>query len=171
MIRNLVLALGAAALLAGCATGPTVDGAGVYRISANDTDQIRFRMLDAVNALRAGAGAPPLQMNGALNAAAQSHARDMSRQGRAWPFGGDGASPYVRVARNGYRGRLVAEVYSQSFETELATLAAWVDSGVWGEALLDPEATDFGLGWQQDPTGLIWWAVTLGDASPDPVTG
>lgn len=165
MIRTFTTLLLAAGLLAGCAAGPSVTGEGVYRIRASDRDEITFRMLDSVNALRRGAGVQPVSLNAQLTAAAESHARDMSRQQRAWPFGSDGSSPYDRLRRSGYPGQLVAEVYSQTFETELETLAAWVSDGAWGEEILDPAATDMGFAWQQDPTGLIWWAIVLGDGS------
>ncbi len=163
MIRTALVLL-AAAGLAGCAPGATRSGAaGIYRIRAGDTDDIQFRMLDSVNDLRAAVGAQPLQLNSELSAAAETHARDMSRQQRAWPFGSDGSSPYERIRRSGYGGALVAEVYSQTYETELETLAAWVQDGAWGEEILDPQATDMGFGWEQDSSGLIWWAITLGD--------
>ncbi len=161
MVRHFAL-LAVAALVA-CAPGPQVSNSGVYLLSPRDSAEVQYRMLDSVNALRAGVGAPPVALNGALTAAAETHARDMSRQQRAWPFGSDGSSPYVRVRRSGFTGTLVAEAYSQTFETELETLAAWIDSGVWGDALLDPAATDMGFGWKQDNSGLIWWAIVLGD--------
>jgi len=164
MFRKLCLAAAASVALAACATGPVVEG-GVYRISSADEARIQFRMLDAVNALRAEAGVPPVELDARLTAAAEAHARDMSRQQRAWPFGSDTSSPYDRVQRSGYPGALVAEVYAQTYETELATLAAWVDDGAWGPEILSPEATDMGFAWRQDPNGLLWWAIVLGDAT------
>lgn len=164
MIRLSALLLLAAAMLAACE--PTVSNApGVYRIRAGDTAEIQNRVLDSVNALRQGAGVQPLQLNAALNSAASTHAADMSRQQRAWPFGSDSSSPYERVLRAGYTGDLVGELYSQSFETELETLTAWIDDGTWGDELLDPDATEMGFGWHQDSTGLIWWVLNLGDST------
>lgn len=168
MFRKVLLPALALLALSACETGPSVSGAGVYRIRAGDTAEIQYRMLDSVNALRAGVGAPPVALNANLTAAAETHARDMSRQGRAWPFGSDRSSPYERVARSGYPGALVAEVYSQTYETELDTLAAWVNDGAWGDAILDRDATDMGFAWQQDSSGLIWWAITLGARGAEP---
>lgn len=148
--------------LAACDTGPSVNKAGVYTLRDSDRADVQYRMLDSVNALRAGKGAAPLTLNAQLTATAETHARDMSRQGRAWPFGSDRSSPYERVARSGFPGELVVEVYSQTFETELETLAAWVDDGAWGDEILDPNATDMGFAWKQDSSGLIWWCITLG---------
>ncbi len=75
----------------------------VYHIKKNDGPKIEYRMLDAVNALRQASGARPVQLNSQLNAAAATHARDMSIQNRPWHFGSDGSSPLDRVRRVGYQ--------------------------------------------------------------------
>jgi uncharacterized protein YkwD len=154
-------------LLGACAPSGTQVPAGAYQIRSGDVPEIQYRMLDSVNALRAQAGVAPVALDARLTAAAQAHATDMSRQRRAWPFGADGTSPYDRVARSGYGGALVAELYAQTFETELDTLAAWVDDGAWGAEILDPAASDMGFAWQQDPSGLLWWVIVMGDRSSD----
>lgn len=79
----------------------------VYVISGAEAAKIPYRLLDAVNALRQAKGAPALNFNAALNAAALTHARDMSVQNRPWHFGSDGSSPLVRVQRVGYTGQLL----------------------------------------------------------------
>ena len=163
--------ISASLVLSACANnGPATNSEGVYKIRSGDTADIQYRMLDSVNALRAGAGVAPLQLNASLTAAAETHAKDMSRQQRAWPFGSDGSTPYDRIQRAGYFGGLVAEVYSQSFETELETLTAWVNDAAWGSELLDKDATDMGFAWHQDSNGLIWWAITLGTTLPSGVS-
>ncbi len=152
-------------VLGACApTGPQMPS-GAYRIGPADVPEIQYRMLDSVNALRSQAGVAAVALDARLTAAAQAHATDMSRQRRAWPFGADGSSPYDRVSRAGYGGALLAELYAQTFETELDTLAAWVDDGAWGGEILDPAATDMGFAWQQDPSGLLWWVIVMGDRS------
>jgi uncharacterized protein YkwD len=166
-----VLAVLTLAVSACAPQGPTVTGSGVYQIRASDEADVQYRMLDSVNALRAGVGAPPLALDPRLTAAAKTHAQDMSRQRRAWPFGSDGSSPYDRIARSGYQGTLATELYAQTFETELDTLAAWVDDGAWGDEILDPAVTDMGFAWQQDPSGLLWWVIVLGDGSPQITLG
>ncbi|QIE40798.1 CAP domain-containing protein [Rhodobacteraceae bacterium SC52] len=166
VLTVLLLGLGACAPQ----SGPLVSSAGVYSIRSGDVADIQYRMLDSVNALRAGAGVAPVELDARLTAAAETHARDMSRQQRAWPFGSDGSSPYDRIGRSGYQGTLVAELYAQTFETELDTLAAWIDDGAWGEEILSPDATDMGFSWKQDNTGLLWWVILLGDGSTLAVT-
>ncbi|GAB4284136.1 MAG: CAP domain-containing protein [Roseovarius sp.] len=134
----------------------------IYRIHPSETATIQFRMLDAVNALRAAARVGPLQLNARLNAAAATHSRDMSRQNRPWHFGSDGSSPLDRVRRVGYAGALVGETISETYETELETLAAWMEEEDTRRVLLDPEANEMGFAWQQEASGKIWWTLVLG---------
>ena len=130
MNRRSFLMISAALLAASC--GPTVtapqlgpDGKPlprVYRIPAGSDAKIEYSMLDSVNALRQARGVAPLQLDARLNAAAATHARDMSVQNRPWHFGSDGSSPVDRVRRAGYSGELVGEAISETFETELEGL-------------------------------------------------
>lgn len=134
----------------------------VYRISNADTAKIQFRVLDSVNALRAGAGQAPLELDSKLNAAAATHARDMSVQNRPWHFGSDGSSPLDRVARVGYVGRLVGENISETYENETATLAAWMDLPATRNVILSPDARNLGFSWFQERNGKIWWTLVTG---------
>ncbi|RVT82088.1 CAP domain-containing protein [Rhodobacteraceae bacterium CCMM004] len=137
----------------------------VYRLSASDTADVQFRMLDAVNALRQAAGAGPLQLNAELNAAAATHSRDMSVQNRPWHFGSDGSSPLDRVRRVGFRGSLLGENISETYETELQTLAAWMENPATREIIVDPRATLMGFSWFQEPNGKIWWTMVTGSGA------
>ena len=83
-------------------------------------------------------------------------------QNRPWHFGSDGSSPLDRLSRVGYRGALVGEVISESFETELVTLAAWMEDPDTREVILNPAATRAGVGWLQEPEGKLWWTMVLG---------
>jgi len=155
-------------LLSACATpAPTVGADGkplprIYKISARDTGPIQFRVLDAVNALRTAAGSQPVALNANLNAAAETHSRDMSVQNRPWHFGSDGSSPLDRVRRANYTGGLIGENISESYETELETLAAWMDLAETRTVILDPGAKDLGIAWYQEPNGKIWWTLITG---------
>ncbi len=134
----------------------------LYRIRSGDTAKIQFRMLDSVNTLREAAELPPVQLNAQLNAAAATHSRDMSIQNRPWHFGSDGSSPIDRVARVGYQGALVGEAISETYETELETLAAWMEEPSTRGVILSPEAADLGFAWLQEDNGKIWWTMVLG---------
>lgn len=138
----------------------------VYRIKGGDTAQIQFRMLDSVNALRQAAGAPAVRLSSELTAASKTHARDMSVQNRPWHFGSDGSSPLDRVTRAGYQGRLIGENISETFETELETLSAWMETPETREVILDPRARDMGLSWHQESNGKIWWTMIMGQSAP-----
>lgn len=160
-------------LLAACAqpVAPTIGADGkplprVYNISARDEARIAFTMLDSVNALRAAAGVQPLRLNAQLTAAAATHARDIAVQNRAWSFGSDGSSGLERVARTGYRGGFVGEAVSETFETELETLAAWMEDPSTRPVILDPKAEEMGFAWFQERTGKLWWVLVTGSSTP-----
>lgn len=133
-----------------------------YKIRKSDTSKLQFRMLDSVNALRSAAGAGPVQMNAQLNAAAATHSRDMSSQNRPWHFGSDGSSPIDRAQRAGYTGPMLGENISETYETELETLAAWMDSSGTRQVILEPSAVNMGFAWHQESSGKIWWTLVMG---------
>ena len=161
---------GAAVALSGCvatSAEPRLGSDGkplpqVYVISGAEAAKIPYRLLDAVNALRQAKGAQPLNFNAALNAAALTHARDMSVQGRPWHFGSDGSSPIDRVARVGYAGHFLGETLSETYETELETLTAWLEQRDTRAIILDPRAREIGFAWHQEANGKLWWVLTTG---------
>lgn len=166
--RELVLGL-AALGLAACETQPArrlgPDGLPLpvaYRINPADTAAIQFRMLDSVNALRRNAGVPMVQLDPRLTAAAATHSRDMSIQNRPWLFGSDGSSPLDRARRVGYPGRLLGENISESFESELQTLAAWMTQEDTRAVILEPRARFMGFAWYQEAAGKLWWTLNMG---------
>ncbi|MEB8388912.1 CAP domain-containing protein [Rhodobacteraceae bacterium KMM 6894] len=172
MTRILVLLLSAVLALSACATPPPSqpqlgsDGKPlpkVYRIRASDASAVQFRMLDSVNSLRTAAGQSPVQLNAQLNAAAATHSRDMSLQNRPWHFGSDASSPIDRVRRVGYPGNLVGETISETYETELETLAAWMDDSSTRKVILAPDARNMGFSWLQEDNGKIWWTLVMGN--------
>ena len=170
MLRKFALFAALAFALVACATPDPIplgpDGKPVpqvYRIAEQDSADVQFRFLDGVNALRAASGAQQVSISAELTAAAATHSRDMSLQNRPWHFGSDGSSPLDRVSRAGYRGQLLGENISESYESELETLAAWMTQTDTRNVILDPRATDVGLSWFQEPSGKIWWTVIFGE--------
>jgi uncharacterized protein YkwD len=137
----------------------------IYDIKAHTTAQIQFRMLDAVNVLRSSRSLTSLQLNAQLNAAAATHSRDMSVQNRPWHFGSDGSSPLDRAAMVGYEKVFLGETISETYESEITTLTAWINSDSTREVILDPRANDLGFAWFQEPNGKIWWTMLLGGNS------
>ncbi len=168
MYRLLIIAFAALFALSACTPqGPVLGPNGkplprVYRINAASSGKIQLRMLDSVNALRNVAGAAPLRLNSQLTAAAATHSRDMSVQNRPWHFGSDGSSPLDRVKRTGYPGIMRGENISETYETELETLSAWMDLSDTRNVIMDPKSTDMGFSWHQDKNGKIWWTLLTG---------
>ena len=169
MIRILSVLLAIAVPISACAPAAPqlgTDGKALpkaYRISARDTGKIQFRMLDSINALRAAADAPQVALNANLNAAAATHSKDMANQNRPWHFGSDGSSPIDRIARVGYSGGLVGETISETYESELETLAAWMEQPDTRRVLMSPDARNMGFAWFQEPNGKIWWTLVMGN--------
>ncbi|MCU0904672.1 MAG: CAP domain-containing protein [Tabrizicola sp.] len=167
MDRRVFLLTGVGLTLAACSTtsAPQVGADGrplpqVYRIS--DPREVSFRFLDAMNTLRAARGLPSVAFDASLNAAAETHARDMSVQNRPWHFGSDGSSPLVRAQRSGYTGRLLGENISETYETELETLSSWMAQPDTRVVIMDPLATKLGFAWFQEAGGKIWWTMVTG---------
>lgn len=167
MDRRIFLAQGAVLALAACAStsAPTVGADGkplprVYKIK--DAREVSFRFLDSMNTLRAAKSLPPVAFDATLNAAAETHSRDMSVQNRPWHFGSDGSSPVVRVQRVGYAGTFYGEAISETYQTELETLSAWMKQADTRNVILDPRARDLGFAWYQEPQGKIWWTLLTG---------
>ena len=175
------LALGAATAVSACV--PTLGAAPrlgpdgmplpqVYDTQAQGPGTIEYRLLDSVNAVRTARGMRPLTLNAQLNAAAATHSRDMSLQNRPWHFGSDGSSPLDRVRRVGYTGKLLGELISETFETELETLGNWMEQPDERSIILDARATDLGFAWFQEKNGKIWWTLVTGtQAAGYPVAG
>jgi uncharacterized protein YkwD len=167
MNRRIFLLASAGMTLAACSTtsAPQVGADGkplpkVYKIS--DARAVSFRFLDSMNTLRAAKGLPQVNFDASLNAAAETHSRDMSVQNRPWHFGSDGSSPLVRVQRSGFTGRFLGENISETYETELETLSSWMAQPDTRVVIMDPMATRLGFAWYQEPGGKIWWTMLTG---------
>ena len=173
MIYRVVLAIGLL-LMAACTQGTgSNSGPGerplrpIYVIKPSDAARIQYSILDGINSLRRAGGLQTLIFNAKLNAAAATHARDMAVQNRAWHFGSDGSSPLDRMERVGYEGTLLGENISETFESELETLAAWMETPATRTIILAPDAQEMGFSWYQEPSGKIWWTLVTGIEAPN----
>ena len=173
MTKPILAVTAALMVLGGCAFSPLglsrpqigADGQPIpvaYRITPREEAEIPARVLGQVNMLRANSGIPPLALSPQLAAAAMAHSRDMSAQNRAWHFGSDGSSPLDRARRQGYAGNLLGEDISETYENDIATLGAWMQTRDTRDILMDPAARELGLGWFQEQTSKIWWTVLVG---------
>ncbi|MEX0970292.1 MAG: CAP domain-containing protein [Paracoccaceae bacterium] len=147
--------------VAACEMGGTD---GVHYIRANEGERIRANQLEAVNLARSERGLRPLVLSAALNAASDVHARDISEQRRAWDFGSDRSSPQTRAQRAGFNGRVTGENVAETFVMNEEILRVWLADVRARAAIINPDATDLGIGWHQDPDGRIWWVQMTGAA-------
>lgn len=170
MTKFTLLALGALVALSACApitspSQPGPDGQPVpaaSMIDAREAQAIPARVLQQINTLRGNIAAPAMRMNPQLTATALAHSRDMAAQNRAWHWGSDGSSPLERVRRQGYSGQLVGENISESYENDIQTLNAWMQTRDTRDVIMDPTATSLGFAWYQEPSGKIWWTLISG---------
>ena len=132
------------------------------RIENFDSEEIRKRHLDYLNAIRQERGLTNLQISNSLNSSAATHARDIFKQQRAWNFGSDGSSPQKRAEISGFKGVVTGENVSETYEGEFLVLQVWVKNSFSRSVLLNKEATHLGLGWYQQDNGKIWWVQVLG---------
>ncbi|WP_299846109.1 CAP domain-containing protein [uncultured Paracoccus sp.] len=160
-----VLALTACApRLAGPQLGP--DGQPIpvaYTIDQREATEIPLRAQGQINQLRANIGLTPLMLSPQLSAASVAHSQDMAAQNRAWHFGSDGSSPLDRAKRQGYFGGIIGENISESYENDVQTLNAWMQTRDTRDIIMDPTATQLGIGWYQEPSKKIWWTLVTGN--------
>ncbi|MCF6272292.1 MAG: CAP domain-containing protein [Rhodobacteraceae bacterium] len=140
-------------------------GDGVERITGGEANAIRLNQLDLVNAVRAQVGSPPLTLSSELTAAAETHARDIASQLRAWNFGSDRSSPQTRAERAGFNGIVTSEDVAETFMGNTEIFQAWISNARAREAMQNPAATHMGLGWYQEASGKLWWVMDIGAAS------
>ena len=62
----------------------------------------------------------------------------------------------------GYTGSVLGANISETYESELETLAAWMEMPDTRGVILDRRATDMGFDWFHEPNGKIWWTLVLG---------
>ena len=140
-------------------------GVGTFALPLAERAEVLAVEGDAAMMAALDKGVSEVSFNATLNAASATHSRDMAVQNRPWHFGSDGSSPLTRVQRVGYNGKLLGELISETFETELQTLADWMAQQDTRDTLMDPRATDLGFAWFQETNGKIWWAALVGQAA------
>jgi uncharacterized protein YkwD len=133
-------------------------------IESYDSEKIRIRHLDIVNALRQERGLLMLTFSRELNASADTHAIDISNQKRAWNFGSDASSPQERAEVSSFSGIVRGENVSETFEGEFEVLQVWLKNSLSSQIILDEGSNKIGLGWHQDLNGTIWWVQVLGQS-------
>lgn len=135
----------------------------------HDLESVRAEMLARVNAARRSAGLPPLERSLDLDLAAQAHARDLLARGYYSHRSPEGSTPASRARVAGYPSDLVAEnLHERAGPVELI-LRDWLSSPGHRRNVLDPGATELGVGlalgpgYGSDPSGYrVVWVQSFG---------
>lgn len=152
-------------LVAGAAQAQTL----VARASAA---QVNDRVLQLVNQARSQgrrcgedqfAPTAPLASAIPLDAAAQSHARDMAAREYFAHKGKDNRQPRDRIREAGYAARLSGENIAFGPESAEEVVTGWLDSPGHCANLMDPRFRHMGIGVATArKAGHIYWVQTFG---------
>ena len=99
-----------------------------------------------INAARTKAGLSALTIDSQLAAAAQGHSTDMACFGLLSHSGSNGSTPYQRVSASSYTGTFRQEIIYAGGYPQTA-FDWWMGDQVHHDAILDPKATEMGVGY------------------------
>jgi len=131
-----------------------------YSSTALSADKAR----DIINQYRRDKGLKPLNIDVKLTAAANAHARDLSKWDRISHYGSDGSNPWDRVKRSGYPARLAAENVGTGQIDFAEVMRGWRESPGHNKNLLLADATHMGIALVQDPKTEFktFWTLVVG---------
>lgn len=128
--------------------------------------------LRLINQARAAKGCPELVVNPKLQAAAEGHAKAMSKQNFFGHKSKNGASVGRRVTAQGYNWRKVAENIAMGWPTPERTVQDWLSSAGHRKNILDCSLRETGLAVVYDPNDAplpgyghamkYYWVQTFG---------
>ncbi len=131
-------------------------------------------VLAAVNAARAEprqcgdrryAAAPPLQLNRALDAAAQVHSEDMARLRYFSHQQQDGSVVGDRARHAGYTWRSIGENIASGLDSARAAVDGWLDSPGHCANIMNAGFAEMGIAYAINPErGTVYWTQVLGKA-------
>ncbi|WP_050986770.1 CAP domain-containing protein [Streptomyces somaliensis] len=156
-----------AAPAAPAAPGAREGGTEPYRARATRTggtaaDHAR-RVVDLVNAERAGAGCPALRVDDRLQRAAQGHADDMAARDYYAHDTPEGRGPGDRIGAAGYRWSTWAENIHRGPGDPAAAVRGWMESPGHRANILNCAFRDIGVGVTLRSNGP-WWVQNFGAA-------
>lgn len=169
-------AAGSALLASACSASPpanvpaprSADPAGVTAAAGSHADPVASLIVTQTNQFRAAHHLPPVTPAPELMKAAQDFAAFMAQTDR-YGHEADGRSPGVRAQQHGYRWCMVAENIAYQYSSEgfrvddLANrfVVNWENSPGHRRNMLEPQATDTGVGVVQSPTSSTYYAVQV----------
>lgn len=142
---------------------PTVRVEGPASCSYSSSSSYQTELVNLINGARAEAGLPPLAVNAALTVAAQGHSIDMACHGLISHSGSDGSSPSQRVAAAGYIASRSSEIIYGSGYPQTA-FEWWMNDQIHRDEILNPNATDMGIGYAYSSQTAYgsYYTVTFG---------
>ncbi|MCF6476791.1 CAP domain-containing protein, partial [Nonomuraea sp. MG754425] len=135
-------------------------------IAAQRDDTVRVvaglasRVVSLTNSARVRRGCGPLRVDSALTRSARTHSLEMARTGRLSHNSPDGASPWDRMERAGYRWG-AAENIGAGYDTAEQAVQGWMDSRDHRKNILDCGLKAIGVGVASGPGGP-WWTQDFG---------
>jgi uncharacterized protein YkwD len=109
------------------------------------TEITRASVLEAMNAIRARHGLPPLRDDRRLDAAAEDRIRDMENGGYWSHISPDGRTPFAWLPIHGYLFTSAGENLASGFETTEVLIASWMESQGHRDNILSTEFQDCGV--------------------------
>lgn len=127
------------------------------------------QLLWYINEARRLHGLPPLAYNYALTIAAQQHTDDISLHPGLVHDGSDGSRPFQRQQWFGYGGFYGGEAVAWGWENVVPVVEFWVNSPPHRALILNPNATDVGVGFTANGNAPnIWyWTAEFGIHDPN----
>jgi uncharacterized protein YkwD len=131
----------------------------IYSRNAGYVSQIQTLINDA----RSAKGLPALTINTQLTDAAQGHAADMACNNFLSHTGSNGSSAYTRFLAAGYNPSYTEEIIYGGGGPEVA-FNWWMNDQVHRDAILNPKATEMGIGYAFTSTSNYgdYFAVDFG---------
>lgn len=122
------------------------------------------QLLSYVNAARAQAGLNPLSYSYELSIAAQRHTNDMALAKFTGHTGSDGSRPYERQIDAGFAGYYAGEATAWGFNGAEGAVNFWINSPSHRPIVLNPLATEIGLGFTVDfdAPNVWYWTTEFG---------
>ncbi len=119
---------------------------------------VQAAMWDALNAYRVEAGLNPLIYSKTLEAAAETHLKDLYERGYFAHENPEGEHPGDRALDVGFCHRYVGENLAAGQKTLDRAMRAWIESPSHNENMLDDRYVYVGMGYYEAPTGRRYWA-------------
>jgi uncharacterized protein YkwD len=127
-------------------SGSVPRGGGTANCNYSQNTGYVNQIASLINAERANAGLPALNVNSQLAASAQGHAADMACNNMISHAGSDGSSSYSRILASGYLGSFSEEIIYGGGGPQ-AAMSWWMSDKIHRDAILNPGTTELGVGY------------------------